>query len=76
MRSFFLLSNLKLVVMDTKDFHKRWPEMKELIKREHPYIKDEELEFDMGEELEILEKLQARTGKTKAEIYEWLHIMG
>lgn len=62
--------------MDTQDFHKRWPEMKELIKREHPHISDEELEYELGKEVEILEKLQMKTGKTKAEIYEWLHIMG
>lgn len=62
--------------MDTKDFNERWPEMKELIKKEHPHIEDHELEFNLGEELELLEKLQIRTGKTKAEIRKWLRIMG
>lgn len=62
--------------MDTKDFNERWPEMKELIKKEHPHIEDRELEYNLGEELALLEKLQVRTGKTKAEIRKWLRIMG
>lgn len=62
--------------MDTKDFQNRWPEMKEQIKNAHPGIPDEELDYTFGTEKELLEKLQVRTGKTKAEIYEWLHIMG
>lgn len=62
--------------MDTKDFNERWPEMKELIKREYPHIEDNELTYSLGEEVKVLEKLQMKTGKTKQEIYEWLHIMG
>ncbi len=62
--------------MDTKDFNERWPEMKELIKTAHPNIKDEDLELELGKEIELLEKLQEKLGKTKAEIYEWLSIMG
>ncbi len=62
--------------MDTKDFRERWPEMKELIKKEHPDIEEHELEYTIGEELKLLEALQVRTGKTKAEIHKWLHIMG
>lgn len=62
--------------MDTKDFNERWPQMKELIKKEYPYLKDDELDYEHGKETEILEKLQMKLGKTKQEIYEWLHIMG
>lgn len=62
--------------MDSKKFQEKWPEMKYLIKKEHPNIEDHELDYEFGEEVKLLEKLQERTGKTKAEIYEWLHIMG
>ncbi|MCB0699076.1 MAG: general stress protein CsbD [Chitinophagales bacterium] len=62
--------------MDTKDFHERWPEMKELIKTAHPNVKEEDLQVEFGKEVELLEKLQMKLGKTKAEIYEWLSIMG
>lgn len=62
--------------MDTQDFQKRWPEMKERIKREHPDIEEHELEYQVGREVELLERLRERTGKTKQEIYKWLHIMG
>ncbi|MCB9045664.1 MAG: general stress protein CsbD [Chitinophagales bacterium] len=62
--------------MDTKDFNERWPEIKAKIKQEHPEISDHELEYMIGEEVKLLEKLQAKTGKTRSEIYKWLHIMG
>ncbi len=62
--------------MDTKDFNERWPEMKERIKQEHPHIEEHDLEYELGKEIELLEKLQEKTGKTKAEIYKWLSIMG
>lgn len=62
--------------MDKEDFQKRWPEMKEKIKKEHPHIEDKDLEYTFGEELELLKRLQEKTGKTKADIFNWLHIMG
>lgn len=62
--------------MDTQDFQKRWPEMRELIKKEHPHIEEHDLEYEIGREVELLERLQKKTGKTRQEIYKWLHIMG
>lgn len=62
--------------MDTKDFQKRWPEMKEQIKSEHPNMDEKDLDYELGKEIELLERLQKNTGKTKAEIFDWLKIMG
>ena len=50
--------------------------MKERIKKEHPDIEEHELEYQIGREVELLERLREKTGKTKEEIYKWLHIMG
>lgn len=62
--------------MDTNDLKNRWPELKEKIKKEVPQIEEHDLEFEIGKELELLERLQAKTGKTREEIFNWLHIMG
>lgn len=50
--------------------------MRELIKKEHPHIEEHDLEYEIGREVELLERLQKKTGKTRQEIYKWLHIMG
>lgn len=62
--------------MDTADFNKRWPELKKHVKAEYPDIDDSELDYEFGKELEMLKRLQAKTGKTREEIFKWLHIMG
>ena len=50
--------------------------MKETIQKDFPEIPEEDLTYELGKELELLKKLQERTGKTKEEIFNWLHIMG
>lgn len=62
--------------METPDFKDRWPDWKEKIQSLYPDITDEELLYELDKEQELLERLQIKTGKTKAEIYEWLHLMG
>ena len=62
--------------MNTDDFQRRWPELKQKIKDEHPDIEDRDLEYELGKEIELLERVRKKTRKTKDEIYEWLHIMG
>lgn len=62
--------------INTADFQKRWPELKQKIKDEHPDIDDNDLDYELGKEIELLERLQEKTRKTKKEIYEWLHLMG
>lgn len=62
--------------MDTVDFNKRWPELRKQVKQEYPDIDDRDLDCELGEELELLKRLQEKTGKTREEIFKWLHIMG
>ncbi|HEY9176980.1 MAG TPA: general stress protein CsbD [Flavipsychrobacter sp.] len=62
--------------MDTAEFHDKWPELKKKVKAEYPDIDDRDLDYEFGKELELLKRLQAKTGKTREEIFKWLHIMG
>lgn len=62
--------------MNTTEFSRQWPRMKETIQKDFPEIPEEDLTYELGKELELLKKLQERTGKTKEEIFNWLHIMG
>lgn len=62
--------------MDLTEFHKHWPTVKEQIKKEQPDIPNEDLEYTIGEEVALVKRLQDRTGKTREEIFNWLHIMG
>ena len=57
------------------DFN-NWEKWKTNIKSEYPDLTDEDLRYEASREEELLEKLQMKTGKTKAQIFEWLHMMG
>ena len=61
---------------DYTEFNRRWQESKAKIKAELPDMPDEELEYEIGQEVALLKRLQQRTGKTESEIFEWLHLMG
>jgi len=62
--------------METPDFKSKWPDWKEKIQSMYPDFSDEDLMYELDKEEELLERLQMKTGKTKAQIYEWLHMMG
>lgn len=61
---------------DYTEFNRRWPEAKARIKAAHPEMTDEELDYEIGQEVALLKRLQDKTGKTESEIFDWLHIMG
>jgi hypothetical protein len=58
------------------EFEARWPKYREQLRREYPFLTDEDLRYEPGREEELLLRLQARLNKTKREIRNWLHIMG
>ena len=58
------------------DFQNRWPEYKKKIKETHPELTEDDLLYELNKEEELLERLQIRLGKTKKEIFDWLHVMG
>ena len=55
---------------------KNWEQKKERIKEEYPHIDLKELDYELGKEEEVLKQLQQKLGKTKKEIFNWLHLMG
>lgn len=62
--------------MDFTEFNKNWPSMKARIREEQPDLSDEDLEYEIGQEVALIKRLQERTGKTQEEIFNWLHLMG
>ncbi len=62
--------------MENKELQKKWPEIKNKIKEQHPELKDEDLEYHFGEESELLLRLQKKLGKTNEELKNWLSLMG
>lgn len=62
--------------MERPDLQNNWEKYRENIKREYPDMPEEDLRYELDKEEEVLEKLQRKTGKTRAEIYKWLHMMG
>ena len=60
----------------TPDFKSNWDKWKEQVKKEYPDMTEEELLYELDKDTELLKKLQVKTGKTKEEIFDWLHLMG
>ena len=62
--------------MDNKELQEKWPVIKTKIKEQHPDLKDGDLEYEFGQESELLLRLQKKLGKTNEEINNWLSLMG
>jgi len=62
--------------MDTENFKKEWPELKQEIQKENPYLTAEELVYKIGEERELLLHLQKKVHKNRKKIDYWLSILG
>ncbi len=62
--------------MDTTSFQQNWEQKKSELKKEYPQLEERDLEYEIGKEEELLQRLQEKLGKTKADIRNWLHIMG
>jgi len=62
--------------MNNTELQEKWPDIKSKIKEIHPDIKDEDLEYEFGQESELLLRLQEKLGKTDKEIRNWLSVLG
>lgn len=58
------------------ELQKKWPALKEKLKSEYPFLTNEDLAYEIGQEGELLKRLQGKLGKNKKEIFDWLKIMG
>lgn len=59
-----------------EDEIKNWSTIKEKLVAEYPDLTKEELEYKIGQEQELLEKLQAKLKQDKKDIRSWLRMMG
>lgn len=66
----------KQTVMDQDQFRSAWEQRKDAFRLEYPHLSDEDTLYEIGKEQALLERLEEKTGKTKQEITDWLHIMG
>jgi len=62
--------------MSTPDFKKDYENWRQEMLATNPNMTNEELLEQLNKDEALLEKLQMRTGKTKKEIFNWLHLMG
>lgn len=58
------------------DFENRWEEYKQKLQANYPHLTETDLQYELNKEEELLERLQIKLGKTKKEIFDWLHLMG
>ena len=61
---------------NTPDIRQNWELKKQKIKEQYPDMSDEDLLLELNKEEEVLKKLMIKTGKTREQIFEWLHMMG
>lgn len=62
--------------MEQNQFSADWERRKDAFRLEYPDLNDDDTYYEIGKEQELLERLESKTGKTKQEITDWLHIMG
>lgn len=53
-----------------------WQVARDQLKKEYPYLTEEDLNHEAGSEEELLEKLQQKINKNKHDIRSWLRMMG
>jgi len=59
----------------TDDINVNWNDIKGRIQNEYSNITDDDFTFMQGNESEALNRLQQKTGKTKAEVRKWVSSM-
>lgn len=62
--------------MNTEELQEKWPELKDKLQEKYPTLTREDLILKIGEEEELLKRLQARLNKNRKEIFDVLSVMG
>ena len=62
--------------MDNNEFGEKWPEIKEKLLKQYPHLTPEELEYEIGKEGELQERLQIKLKKNWNEIRNVLSLLG
>lgn len=58
------------------DLAHNWERWKGQVQEQYPDLTEDDLVYEIEKEEELLERLQTKTGKTREQIYDWLHLMG
>jgi hypothetical protein len=53
-----------------------WPSVKQRLKEKYPELTEDDLIYEAGKEIELLERLQKKLKKNQMEIRKWLSLMG
>ncbi len=53
-----------------------WQEKKEKLKKEFPQLNDDDVQYEPGQEVELLKKLQEKLKQDRHDIRKWLSLMG
>lgn len=62
--------------MENTELHEKWPELKKKLQEKYPHLTDEELRLEIGQEIELLERLQEKLGKNWKELKYMLSLLG
>ncbi|MEZ5015484.1 MAG: CsbD family protein [Flavipsychrobacter sp.] len=61
--------------MDKLELKGNWNELKGKIKQAHASLTDDDLQYQEGQEEELIGRLQQKLGKTRVEIIDWLNAL-
>lgn len=67
-----IIINLNTNTMDSLELKGRWNELKGKVKSSYADLTDDDLMYEEGKEDELYGRLQAKTGKTREEVIDWL----
>jgi uncharacterized protein YjbJ (UPF0337 family) len=62
--------------MDKLELKGKWNEMKGKVKASHADLTDDDLQYEEGQDDQLLGRLQQKLGKTKDEVIHWLRSLG
>ena len=62
--------------MDKLELKGKWNELKGKVKESHSDLTDDDLEYEEGQDDQLLGRLQQKLGKGKEELIEWLRSLG
>ncbi|MBS1584082.1 MAG: general stress protein CsbD [Bacteroidetes bacterium] len=62
--------------METKQLKDKWPELRDKLLETYPQLSANDLVYEIGQEAELLKRLQEKLGKNRKEIDYVLSLMG
>ena len=60
----------------SEEIIENWEEKREKLKKEFPQLNDYDVEYEPGQEVALLKKLQEKLKQDRHDIRKWLSLMG